>query len=154
MQLCLCLVELDILQCFVGEDILIPILIPVIPSLCRRLRTLRIDFRQPYGSQLSVLLSYIKEVGHNGITELHLGKDTRVSDAALHTIAELFPRLFTFAAIRHQVSYPVVCELILSGKLTAKRVKLDRGQASLVSWQLQSEGIHHKLWGGEIWLPL
>lgn len=153
LKYCSILTELDISQRVGCEDI-VPMLVRAIPFLCPTLRILRMDCEQPYEADFSALLDCFRAAQNNVIKELWLGKNTAVSGADLRGIAEVFPHLFTFTAMNNSVIYGIVFHLIISGKLTAKRIKLDRDSIEWMSEMLDSEDFHHNVIRDEIWLPL
>lgn len=91
--------------------------------------------------------------GHT-ISKLALSRTTPVSDIVLHTIAEVFPRLFSFAALHKDVEVFVVLDLIVSGKLNANRVKVCSTNMIHLVDELDERAINHKLMEDVLYLSL
>lgn len=142
--------ELDIPE---PLDFVVDIL-PLIPSLCPKLSILKVNFENQRNSAgLSALIDGYRGAPHNAIKELVLGRSILASDAELHSLAKVFPRLHTFAVLHQKINVSVVSDLIVSGKLKAKRISVR--DINALSVELEAHGVYHNLMRPkEIWLPL
>lgn len=128
-------------------------------SACRLLRKLVISDKlmmSPvllHPSALDAFLDAFRDLSGNKIRTL-LITERLLSDSNLRSIAALFPHLHELGSIGSE-GKEVLVDLIVTGKLSAKRIGVRVQAIAWVSKQLQDRGVHHKTMpDAVIWLPL
>lgn len=134
------------------QEFMVPVL-PLIPALCPHLTVLQIDINDMDAPQFVILLDGFRAMPDNAMKELAVS--WTLADTELHSIAEVFPRLFTLCACHRNIDMPVLLDLIVSGQLKAKRIIVDHPYFKWLSENLNTHRVRHKIVrSSELWLAL
>lgn len=131
-----------------GADFAVELL-SILPSACPHVRSIKIvvgvDGVGPNEVDLAAFVNGFRALPSNIVEEISLVWNAIISEADLRAIAEVFPRLIHFGNLGEHVNNPVLLDLIVSGKLKAKVIKLDLHRSMPLVWGLMYNSVLHKI---------